>query len=219
MASSELERMLRRRSEIIERAEADAAAAESSKLPASERPSPALSNSTAAVATQPANNPFNEFRELSRKQIQKCQTMFNSFDTNKDKFIDFEELKRMMEKVGSPQTHLALKAMIREVDEDGDNRINFREFLLIFRKALAGELSEDSGLYDIYCLMAEIDVQKEGVKGAKNFFEAKIEDQTKLSRFEQEIRDEQEERRRAEEDKRRRRIAFKNAADIFKQLH
>ena len=50
-----------------------------------------------------------------------------SFDTNKDKFIDFEELKRMMERVGSPQTHLALKAMIREVDEDGDNRINFRE--------------------------------------------------------------------------------------------
>ena len=50
-----------------------------------------------------------------------------SFDTNKDKFIDFEELKRMMEKVGSPQTHLALKAMIREVDEDGDNRISFRE--------------------------------------------------------------------------------------------
>lgn len=51
----------------------------------------------------------------------------NSFDMNKDKFIDFEELKRMMEKVGSPQTHLALKAMIREVDEDGDNRISFRE--------------------------------------------------------------------------------------------
>jgi len=50
-----------------------------------------------------------------------------SFDTNKDAFIDFEELKLMMEKVGSPQTHLALKAMIREVDEDGDNRISFRE--------------------------------------------------------------------------------------------
>ena len=51
----------------------------------------------------------------------------DSFDTNSDKFIDFDELKRMMEKVGSPQTHLALKAMIREVDEDGDNRISFRE--------------------------------------------------------------------------------------------
>lgn len=221
MASGELERLLRRRSEIIERAEAEAAADRSSSLPASERPSPALSSDSSAVvvAAQPANNPYSEFRELSRKQIQNCQKMFNSFDTNKDKFIDFDELKRMMEKVGSPQTHLALKAMIREVDEDGDNRINFREFLLIFRKALAGELSEDSGLYDIYCLMAEIDVQKEGVKGAKNFFEAKIGDQTKLSRFEQEIREEQEERRRLEEEKRQRRIAFKNTADIFKQLH
>jgi len=33
----------------------------------------------------------------------------------------------MMEKLGTPQTHLALKAMIREVDEDCDNRISFRE--------------------------------------------------------------------------------------------
>ena len=48
------------------------------------------------------------------------------------------------------------------------------QFLLILRKALAGELSEDSGLYDIYRIVTEIDVQKEGVKGAKNFFEAKV---------------------------------------------
>ena len=48
------------------------------------------------------------------------------------------------------------------------------QFLLIFRKALAGELTEDSGLYDIYRVVTEIDVQKEGVKGAKNFFEAKV---------------------------------------------
>ena len=33
----------------------------------------------------------------------------------------------MMEKLGVPQTHLALKAMIREVDEDHDNLISFRE--------------------------------------------------------------------------------------------
>ena len=32
-----------------------------------------------------------------------------------------------MEKLGCPQTHLALKAMIREVDEDNDNQISFRE--------------------------------------------------------------------------------------------
>lgn len=33
----------------------------------------------------------------------------------------------MMEKLGAPQTHLGLKAMIKEVDEDDDNRISFRE--------------------------------------------------------------------------------------------
>lgn len=38
-----------------------------------------------------------------------------------------EELKRMMEKLGAPQTHLALKHMIFEVDEDKDGRLNFRE--------------------------------------------------------------------------------------------
>jgi Ca2+-binding EF-hand superfamily protein len=40
-----------------------------------------------------------------------------------------EELKRMMEKLGAPQTHLDLKAMIKEVDEDGDNKISFREVI------------------------------------------------------------------------------------------
>ena len=49
------------------------------------------------------------------------------YDTSKDKFIDFEELKYMMEKLGAPQTHLSLKSMIKEVDEDHDNKISFRE--------------------------------------------------------------------------------------------
>lgn len=49
------------------------------------------------------------------------------FDTGKDGYLDLEELKRMMEKLGVPQTHLALKAMIKEVDEDGDDKISFRE--------------------------------------------------------------------------------------------
>ena len=39
----------------------------------------------------------------------------------------------MMEKLGAPQTHLGLKAIIKAVDEDLDNALTFREFLLIFR--------------------------------------------------------------------------------------
>ena len=65
------------------------------------------------------------------------------YDTGKDKFIDFEELKHMMEKLGAPQTHLCLKEMIKEVDEDFDGKISFREVwtnnvLCVFMSALVG---------------------------------------------------------------------------------
>lgn len=33
----------------------------------------------------------------------------------------------MMEKLGTPQTHLGLKRMIKEVDEDFDGKLSFRE--------------------------------------------------------------------------------------------
>lgn len=39
----------------------------------------------------------------------------------------------MMEKIGAPQTHIGLKGMIAEIDEDNDGKISFREFLLIYR--------------------------------------------------------------------------------------
>lgn len=36
----------------------------------------------------------------------------------------------MMEKLGHPQTHLALKEMIKEIDEDFDGKINFKEVFI-----------------------------------------------------------------------------------------
>ncbi|KAL6070295.1 hypothetical protein STEG23_008549, partial [Scotinomys teguina] len=94
------------------------------------------------------------------------------YDAGRDGFIDLMELKLMMERLGAPQTHLGLKSMIKEVDEDFDGKLSFREFLLIFHKAAAGDLQEDSGLLAL-AKLSEIDVAMEGVRGAKNFFEAK----------------------------------------------
>lgn len=47
------------------------------------------------------------------------------------------------------------------------------QFLLIFHKAAAGELQEEGGLMAL-AKLSEIDVALEGVKGAKDFFEAKV---------------------------------------------
>merc|ERR1712020_217690 len=128
--------------------------------------------------------------------------------------LTLEEMKMMMEKLGAPQTHLGLKAMIQEVDEDGDGMISFREFMMIFRKAAAGELKEDSGL-GVLAKQFEIDVDEVGVEGAKTFFEAKIAAIRKTSKFEDEIREEQEEKRRELEEKNRRQQSFKERAALF----
>ncbi|XP_075046008.1 EF-hand domain-containing protein D2-like [Mixophyes fleayi] len=160
-------------------------------------------------------NPYTEFREFSRKQIKDMEEMFRRYDAGKDGFIDLMELKLMMEKLGASQTHLGLKDMIREVDEDFDGKLSFREFLLIFRKAAAGELEEDSGLHAL-ARLSEIDVSIEGVKGAKSFFEAKVKAINHGSRFEQEIKAEQEEKKRQAEEKEQRKAAFKELQSAFK---
>uniref|UniRef100_A0A803VIV1 EF-hand domain family member D2 n=5 Tax=Passeriformes TaxID=9126 RepID=A0A803VIV1_FICAL len=138
------------------------------------------------------------------------------YDAGKDGFIDLMELKLMMEKLGAPQTHLGLKNMIKEVDEDLDSKLSFREFLLIFRKAAAGELQEDSGLHAL-ARLSEIDVSTEGVKGAKNFFEAKAQAINEASKFEEEIKAEQEEKKKQAEELKQRKAAFKELQSNFTQ--
>ncbi|XP_018877787.2 EF-hand domain-containing protein D1 isoform X2 [Gorilla gorilla gorilla] len=136
------------------------------------------------------------------------------YDAGRDGFIDLMELKLMMEKLGAPQTHLGLKSMIKEVDEDFDGKLSFREFLLIFHKAAAGELQEDSGLMAL-AKLSEIDVALEGVKGAKNFFEAKVQALSLASKFEAELKAEQDERKREEEERRLRQAAFQKLKASF----
>ncbi|XP_042535280.1 EF-hand domain-containing protein D1 [Dipodomys spectabilis] len=159
-------------------------------------------------------NPYTEFPEFSRRLIKDLESVFKRYDAGRDGFIDLMELKLMMEKLGAPQTHLGLKSMIKEVDEDFDGKLSFREFLLIFHKAAAGELREDSGLLAL-AKLSEINVALEGVKGAKDFFEAKAQALSSSSKFEAELKAEQEERKREEEERRLRRAAFKELKAAF----
>jgi len=159
-------------------------------------------------------NVYTEFQEFSRKEIKDYEATFKRYNVSGTGKLSLEELKMMMEKLGAPQTHLGLKAMIQEVDEDADSMISFREFMMIFRKAAAGELKEDSGL-GVLAKQCSIDVDEVGVEGAKTFFEAKIAAIRKTSKFEDEIREEQEEKRRELEEKNKRQQSFKERAALF----
>ncbi|KAI5625426.1 EF-hand domain-containing protein D1, partial [Silurus asotus] len=159
-------------------------------------------------------NPYTEFKEFTRKQIKQMEEMFKRFDSGKDGYIDLMELKMMMEKLGAPQTHIGLKNMIREVDEDYDGKLSYREFLLIFRRAAAGDLQEDDPLMAL-ARLSEINVSNEGVKGACDFFEAKAQVLSVRSKFEAELREEKEEKQRMEEERKQRRAAFKELQSAF----
>ncbi|XP_058155875.1 EF-hand domain-containing protein D1 [Dasypus novemcinctus] len=152
-------------------------------------------------------NPYTEFPELSRRLIKDLERKFKLYDAGHDGYIDLMEMKLMMEKLGAPQTHLGLKGMIKEVDEDFDGKLSFREFLLIFHKAAAGQLHEDSGLMAL-AKLSEVDVALEGVQGAKNFFEAKVQALSSASKFEAELKAEQDERKHKEQERSLRRAAF-----------
>uniref|UniRef100_UPI0009B3CF8D EF-hand domain-containing protein D1 n=1 Tax=Monopterus albus TaxID=43700 RepID=UPI0009B3CF8D len=164
-------------------------------------------------------NPYTEFKEFSRKQIKDMEAMFRRYDTGKDGFIDLMELKLMMEKLGAPQTHLGLKNMIREVDEDFDGKLSFREVrLLCPGTVLCGcclfHTWGNSGLMAL-ARLSEINVSTEGVMGAKDFFEAKMQVLSQGSKFEAEIREEKEERKRQEVEKKQRQAAFKQLQSNF----
>ncbi|KAH7958731.1 hypothetical protein HPB49_004387 [Dermacentor silvarum] len=89
------------------------------------------------------------------------------------------------------------------------------QFLLIFKKARDGELSTDGGLSAL-ARLTSIDVEKAGVGGAKDFFEAKAMELNRGNRFEEEIKQEQLERKIEEEERKKRQAAFMEKANFFK---
>ena len=56
----------------------------------------------------------------------------------------------MMEKIGCPQTHLGLKAIMREVDEDRDNKISFKEVIITRMMMLTVIINNNNITVNVY---------------------------------------------------------------------
>lgn len=108
---------------------------------------------------------------------------------------------------------MALKAMIAEVDDDGDGMLSFREFLMIYKKAAAGTL-RSVGLVK---LAASVNVSEVGAKGAKAFFDAKAAEINQVSRAEREIKEEQLAKKAERDAAAERKKAFKAKMASFKR--
>ena len=135
----------------------------------------------------------------------------------------------MMEKLGEPQTHLQLKSMIKEVDEDKDGQISFREATPIENINLINVIDFSPSLCWFFKkpsranwsakvwprLPTSVTSRRKVSRGAKSFFEAKVAEQSKGAKFEQEIKAEQEKKQKEAEEQKARRAAFKEKASWF----
>jgi hypothetical protein len=162
------------------------------------------------------NGHYDRLRESTRRNRQARVLRIRNSVLNISKCgkMSLEEFKSMMEKLGVPQTHLSLKSMIREVDQDNDGMITFREFMSIFRKFAAGELEKDSGL-ETLAQKLEVNVNEVGVGGAKSFFEAKISAARRDSQYGRDVFLEEEEKKQDLEELKSKQQAFKAKAAMF----
>merc|ERR1712137_686888 len=147
--------------------------------------------------------------QQARTELKEYEALFLKYDTGSDGFLDLMELKYMMEKLGHPQTHLGLKAMIKEVDEDSDDLISYKEFLLIFRYAKTGQLKSEG----LKAIPGHVNVDDVGVGGAKNFFEAKAKAINDCPA--ERDREYHEQRKREAQEKAQRQAAFKQQRALF----
>ncbi|MCP4764334.1 MAG: EF-hand domain-containing protein [archaeon] len=82
---------------------------------------------------------FHEFLGLYKNHIhfklqeKKLIEAFMICDCDGDKYVSFNELKRIMKEVGENLKDSQIKAMLKEVDMDHDNKIDFREFINLMK--------------------------------------------------------------------------------------
>ncbi len=83
---------------------------------------------------------FHEFLGLYKNHVffkvqeQKLIQAFKICDCDGNKYVSLDELTRIMHEVGESLDNKQINDMLKEVDKDGDGRINFREFIQLMKK-------------------------------------------------------------------------------------
>merc|ERR1711953_381022 len=83
---------------------------------------------------------FPEFLQMMKKksseqdQLDDLKEAFRMFDTNKDGFIDLNELKKVTSLIGTSLTTADLYKFMAEADKDGNGKIDYNEFVAMMKQ-------------------------------------------------------------------------------------
>ena len=80
---------------------------------------------------------------LTADQIQEFRQAFDIMDRNGDGVITVDDLAAVMRAIGQSPTAAELQDMIREVDADGNDTIDFTEFLALMSRQMRQSDIED----------------------------------------------------------------------------
>jgi len=87
---------------------------------------------------------------LSEDEVADLKEAFSMFDIDGDGTITIVELKEVMKSLGQNPTEKELKQMISSVDDNGDNEIDFEEFLILMSSKKPSKDDPDKELRDAF---------------------------------------------------------------------
>lgn len=81
---------------------------------------------------------------LIQEQLQEFQELFRLFDADKDEMLSAEELGHMLNALGQDPTLEDVKGMIKEVNDDDEESIDFWHFLsLMVKKMKTSDINDE----------------------------------------------------------------------------
>lgn len=100
-----------------------------------------------------ADNPWLQL--LTPHQLVEINSAFAKFDRDGDGHIEAKEISRVMKNLGCPQSDEKIKELIQLVDQDGNDKIEFDEFISIMASRMFSVAEGESELQQAFKLFED----------------------------------------------------------------